>query len=112
MADGCWSKSIGRAFGIDLASNPTRRAALERSRDSGKAIASARIHLAQEVGKQSGFLIFVTIYAQGRSIETVDKRREHLYGFALGVFRVGGIVMTSFKNLDRTGINVRMTWSN
>jgi signal transduction histidine kinase/AmiR/NasT family two-component response regulator len=80
------------AFGIDLASNPTRRRALEESRDTGRRVATARITLAQETGDQAGLLIFVPVYSHGADIDTVEQRRESLRGFALGVCRVGNIV--------------------
>jgi len=78
-----------QALGFDLASNPDRRAALERSRDSGTIVATGRITLVQETERQAGILIFAPIFQPGAPIETVQTRREQLLGFALGVFRLG-----------------------
>jgi len=50
------------AMGLDVASNPARLAALERARDTGEMIATARITLVQETGDQYGFLILKPIY--------------------------------------------------
>jgi len=88
------------ALGFDLASNPTRLEALHRSRDTGEAVATARITLVQEAGDQFGFLVFVPIYRNGAPLETPDQRRENLTGFALGVFRIGDIVERSMAHAE------------
>ncbi len=97
------------ALGIDLASNPTRLAALEKSRDTGAPVATARIILAQDADQQSGFLIFIPIYKNNEIIDTVEKRREHLIGFILGVFRISDIINSSTANLDSNDIVFRIT---
>lgn len=94
------------ALGFDLASNPARLAALERARDTGAPTATPGIVLVQETGKQSGFLIFVSIYRSGSSLETVEERRRNLLGFALGVFRIGDLVEASLRGLDVAGIDI------
>ena len=77
------------AMGFDVASNPTRLAALERARDTGEMVTTGRITLVQETGNQYGFLIFKPIYESPSLPETVEVRRQALKGFAVGVFRVG-----------------------
>jgi len=96
------------AVGFDLASNPTRLETLKRSRDTGKILSTARITLVQETGKQSGFLVFLPVYVKGVSLETVKDRREHLKGFALGVFRIGDIIESSLDFLGWGGIDVSL----
>ena len=81
-----------RALGFDLASNPARREALERARDTGQPVATQRITLVQETGGQFGFLVFVPAYKGGAVPATVSGRRDNLRGFSLGVFRIGDIV--------------------
>ncbi|MCH8832129.1 MAG: CHASE domain-containing protein, partial [Chloroflexi bacterium] len=76
------------ALGFDLASNPIRLEALNKSRDTGQGVATARITLVQETADQFGFLVFQPIYRKGFPAETLDQRRENLAGFALGVFRI------------------------
>ena len=77
------------AIGFDLASSPARLAALEHTRDSGKAVATPRITLVQETGDQYGILVFMPIYQNGMPTESREERRANLAGFALGVFRIG-----------------------
>ncbi len=96
------------SVGFDLASNPTRLKALNRSRDTGKMSSTARITLVQETGKQFGFLVFQPVYAQGVSLETVRDRRERLKGFALGVFRIDDIMKRSLDHLGLTDIDMRL----
>ena len=80
------------AHGFDLASNPSRYAALREARDSGNAVATQRIVLVQEAGDQFGFLVFVPVYRIGLPADTPQQRRDALAGFALGVFRIGDLI--------------------
>ena len=97
------------ALGIDVASNPTRREALQRARDTGRAVATARITLAQDTDEeQAGFLIFVPVYATDASTETITDRRENLKGYAVGVFHVGNIVSQAMSEQKLNGINLRI----
>ena len=94
------------AFGYDLASNPTRLASLEKSRDTGRLLATGRITLVQEAGRQYGFLLVKPIYRNGAPTETIEERRENLVGYATGAFRIGDMVEASLKVLSRRGIDV------
>ena len=80
------------ALGFDVASNPARKQALETARDTGKMTATARITLVQEQGRQFGALFFLPIYQSKVTLDTVMARREHLRGYAVGVFRAGDLV--------------------
>jgi len=102
-----FAKNI-KAFGFDVASNPTRRQALDLARDTGKAIATARITLVQETGKQFGVLMFMPIYQNGLPIETRDERRRNLAGYMVGVFRGGDIVTSALRDVDHAGIIYRL----
>jgi len=87
-----------KAVGFDLASNPTRLTALIEARDSEKPVATARITLVQETAKQAGFLVFLPIY-HGEP-KTMAERQESLFGFALGVFRIGDMVERSIGKIE------------
>jgi signal transduction histidine kinase/ActR/RegA family two-component response regulator len=86
-----------RAVGFDLGSNPERRQALEKARDSGSAVGTQRIKLVQETGRQFGFLVFVPAYSTVGVPATLEERREKLTGFALGVFRIGDILESTME---------------
>ena len=96
------------ALGFDLASNPSRLEALNRARDTGKAVATARITLVQETGNQFGFLLFVPIYRNGEPIDTPQQRRTSLVGFALGVFRIGDLVEATLNRGQELDTPVRV----
>ena len=102
-------KGNEKALGFDLASNPARRSAMNRARDTGQPIASSRIKLVQEVGHQFGILIFLPIYAKAMPQGDPQARRQHLQGFALGVFRIGDMVTAALKPFDREGIEYTLS---
>lgn len=94
------------AFGFDLASNPTRLEALEKSRDTAEPQATASITLVQEHGNQKGFLAFLPIYKGIPS--TVAKRYDNLTGFVLGVYRIGDIFTSSALSDEPLGIEMKL----
>ncbi len=98
------------AIGFDVASNPARYRALLKARDTGQAVATKRITLAQDPGEQPGFLVFLPVYRNGSAIETQQQRRENLTGFALGVFRVGDLVEGIFNaaSMENAPLDVRL----
>ncbi len=77
------------AIGFDMFSEPKRRAAMARARDSGAPAASQRVTLVQEIDteKQPGFLIYVPVYREPQP-KTLEARRESLIGFVYSPFRV------------------------
>ncbi|MFH0910084.1 MAG: CHASE domain-containing protein [Planctomycetota bacterium] len=85
------------ALGFDLATNPTRREALELSRRTGRMLATARITLVQELGGQYGFLVFLPVYEKGAVLDREEERWERLEGYALGVFRAGDLFKKSMS---------------
>jgi len=83
-----------RAVGFDLASEPSRNEALRRARDTGQFVVTERIELVQEQGEQYGILAFLPVYEKSAPTETITQRRAALTGFALGVYRVGDLVLS------------------
>jgi diguanylate cyclase (GGDEF)-like protein len=79
-----------RAFGYDMYSEPVRRAAMERARDSGSAAVSGKVTLVQEIGSnaQAGFLMYLPVYRKGASIGTLTERRDNLLGWVYAPFRM------------------------
>lgn len=78
-----------RAFGFDMFSEPVRRAAMERSRDTGRAALSGKVILVQEGedGKQPGFLMYMPVYELGKPTDTVEERRAAILGWVYAPFR-------------------------
>ncbi|NQZ21131.1 MAG: diguanylate cyclase [Colwellia sp.] len=95
------------AYGFDLSSNATRHQAIIAARDSGQPTATGSITLVQEKGNQKGFLAFIPIY-KFRGISTEEKRRKHLQGLVLGVFRIGDIFNSSLKGKELNDIQITL----
>ncbi|QPF93443.1 putative bifunctional diguanylate cyclase/phosphodiesterase [Bradyrhizobium commune] len=74
-------------YGMDYATIPERRVALERARDNDR-IAGIRTRLYQqrEDGRLPDVLVAVPVYAKGTSRETIADRRRNLAGYVVGVF--------------------------
>ena len=79
-----------RAFGYDMFSEPTRRAAMELARDTGEPAISGRVVLLQETRKdpQYGFLMYMPVYRQGMPTANPAQRRAALMGFVYSPFRI------------------------
>ena len=77
------------SLGYDMFTDPTRRVAMERARDTGEPTASGVVTLVQEIDseRQSGFLIYMPVYGRATVPTTVEERRRALYGFVYSPFR-------------------------
>lgn len=86
------------AFGYDMYSEPTRRAAMEQARDSGEAKLSGRVTLVQEThGKvQAGTLLYVPVYRTGNVPNDEETRKSEIQGFVYAPFRMDDLVKGIF----------------
>ncbi len=89
------------SFGYDMFSEPMRRAAMERARDTGEVSLSGKVVLVQEIDEQvqAGFLLYVPIYAKGLSLNTAQERRAALIGFVYSPFRMDALMQGIFPDL-------------
>ena len=95
-----FSAANRRAFGYDMFSEPIRRAAMERARDTGEPAMSGKVILVQE-GKgadQPGFLIYQPIYRNGAPVDSIEARRGALLGFVYSPFRAQDVIGHIFKS--------------
>ena len=86
------------ALGYDIMSEPRRRAAMERARDSGAVALSAKIVLIQDLRRglsTAGFLLCLPVYSSPTMPETAAERRETLRGFVYGAFRAEDFFRTT-----------------
>ena len=95
------------ALGYDMFTDPTRREAMMRARDSGRAAASGKVTLVQEIElhKQPGFLLYLPIYSTGRPPATVRERREALIGFVYAPFRTHDLFSGIFGTQARPEVS-------
>ncbi|WP_158265937.1 CHASE domain-containing protein [Chroococcidiopsis sp. CCALA 051] len=91
------------AVGYDMFSEPVRRAAMERARDTGIPAASGKVTLVQEIDKhkQAGFLIYVPVYRGGNIPATKTQRQTELMGFIYSPFRADDLMNGIFGDEDR-----------
>jgi signal transduction histidine kinase len=91
------------AIGYDMFSEPVRRAAMERARDTGAPAASGKVTLVQEIDedKQAGFLLYVPVYRGGGVPTTIDERRDTLIGFAYSPFRADDLLSGTFGSQEQ-----------
>src|SRR3569832_1702490 len=92
-----------RAFGYDMFSDPVRREAMERARDSGNPALSGKVTLVQETGRQNqaGFLMYLPVYRNGMPHDSVAARRRALLGFVYCPFRVDDLLNRVFGDAER-----------
>lgn len=78
-----------RALGFDMYSEPVRREAMGRARDTGNLSTTGRVTLIQETKEntQPGFLIYIPVYKKNMPLNTVEERRNAIEGFVYSPFR-------------------------
>ncbi len=83
-----------RAFGFDMFSEPVRRAAMERARDTGMAALSGKVELVQEIGQevQAGTLMYVPVYRNGAAVDTLEQRQAALLGWVYSPYRMNNLM--------------------
>ncbi|RDI58655.1 CHASE domain-containing protein [Microvirga subterranea] len=97
------------ALGYDMYTEPTRREAMARARNSLVPALSGIVELVQEIDadKQPGFLIYLPVYAEGASLDDLEARREALMGFAYAPFRARNFFEAAVRDLaPRVSIRV------
>ena len=92
------------AVGFDLASDPVRKIALGKAKETRAPQATGRIKLVQESGNQYGVLLLAPVFdATGQS---GDIAKGALKGYVSGVFRMGDLVnstdVAGYSRLSRT----------
>ncbi|HYB97911.1 MAG TPA: CHASE domain-containing protein [Candidatus Limnocylindrales bacterium] len=86
------------AIGYDMSTEPVRREAMDRARDTASPAMSGRVMLVQEIdqAKQAGFLIYVPVYRTASVPTTVEERRRELRGYVYAPFRAGDLLRGIF----------------
>jgi len=83
-----------RAFGYDMYSEPVRRMAMARARDTGKTAITGKVTLLQETDKdvQAGFIMYTPVYRNGVPHSTEEERRANLVGWGYAPFRMNDLM--------------------
>src|SRR5438094_2840060 len=96
-----------RSLGFDIASDPVRREAFEWARDKGEARATKQAQLIQNKDTASGFVVYLPIYTNGFSHDTIEERQHRLEGYVAAVFRIADVIAQSLKGVDQKGLQLR-----
>ena len=100
------------AMGFNMFSEPSRREAMIRARDSGVAAATGPVRLVQEdvhAGpEQLGFLIYEPVYRSGAIPATIEERRSQLLGFVYSPFRSGDLFKEMLGQDDAPSLSLRV----
>ena len=89
--------------GFDPWSDPLRRNALIRARDSGSAAISGKVRLAvdNEADAQPGFIMYMPIYAHGQPTGSIEQRRANLIGWVFASFRMNDLMASLYGEQAR-----------
>jgi PAS domain S-box-containing protein len=79
-----------RALGFDLASEPVRRAALQKARATGRATLSGRVGLVSQIepGEMPGCILFVPIFHKAGLVPGQPRGQAGLRGFVFAPFQI------------------------
>lgn len=96
-----------RAMGFDMASQITRRQAMEQAAYTGEAVLSGPVRLQQETADQPqvGTLLYAPIYARQQAFRSPSERWDQLRGWAYMPMRMGDLVdsvLNTVANPDRS----------
>lgn len=85
-------------LGFDLWSDPVRRLALEKARDSGMATITGKVRLFidTETEASPGFVMYLPIFAKGQPHESIAQRRANLIGWASLSFHMSDFMASLF----------------
>src|SRR5262245_48088118 len=106
-----YSESVsrnGRALGFDAASDPARREALNRARDTGQPTATDPLTLIQDIERDGGLVVFLPIYRSALPHDTLEERRVNLQGYVSGAFRIRDMMNTVLKGAKVEDIEIRL----
>ena len=83
-----------RAFGYDMFSEPVRREAMARARDTDAIALSGKVVLVQETEAdvQAGTLMYTPVYRNNAPRETREQRREALVGWVYSPYRMKDLI--------------------
>ncbi len=99
------SNGIGGA-GADLSANPVFREAIVRARDLGQPVLADRVPLPTGPDNRLEVRLFLPVYQKNVDLDTVEKRRQHLQGFLVGVLSPKQIVEKALRALMPAGIDI------
>lgn len=83
-------------LGFDPWSDPVRRLAMEKARDSGMPAITGKTQLALDNEAQPGFVMYLPIFERGYALSSVSARRDHLVGWVFAAFRMQDLMASLY----------------
>ncbi|HEY0845152.1 MAG TPA: EAL domain-containing protein [Noviherbaspirillum sp.] len=80
------------AFGLDVSPNRQLMEAFRYATDTGNAVSTELVTLAQGGGKVRGFLVIMPVYRHGVPLDDVNARRKAVIGDTAAVFKAGSLI--------------------
>jgi PAS domain S-box-containing protein len=97
-----------RALGLDVATVPNRRAAMQRACDRGAPQATTGAFLVRQAGPPLGLLVFLPVYQDLTVPDTIAGRRQALRGFIVGAYRLDKLMEKALRTLRPEGVIVSL----
>jgi PAS domain S-box-containing protein len=92
-----------KVLGYDLASEPMRRSALDKARDTGTVTTTGCVQIITI--DRSGFLAFQPVYRKGTSTDSLQARRQNFLGVTTSVVLITDLVKTALQRLELENID-------
>ncbi len=91
-----------RAIGYDMFTNPIRKSAMIRARDTGEVTLSGKVTLVQEneTNIQVGFLMYVPFYHEQDEFITQEHKKKYFEGFVYAPFRANDLMLEILAHKD------------
>jgi len=96
------------ALGLDVLSDPLRRAVVEKARDVGRAVATEPTTPTAGTPGDRGMLIFQPVYRSGAPTAGVTQRRAALRGFVVETVDLDELIRGALPDPGREGLEVRL----
>ena len=96
------------ALGFDVLSDPVRRGALEKARDTGRAAATEVTMPAGGTAADRGTVIFHPVYRASAPTASVTQRRAALRGFVIETVDLDELLRRALPDPEREGLEFRL----
>jgi len=107
------SPQNGNALGYDTYSEPVRRAAMDRARDSGEPAITDKLELVQDAfgQKKAAIIMYAPVYAKHLPTARFDERKEAIVGWTSGPYRMDSLIhsiLTQWEGSHEHSIKLRI----
>ena len=99
-------ENTNHVVGYDLGSHAETLKAIEKARDTGKQTATNKITFMHASQNHYGFLMIIPVYTNMSIPDTIQKRRENLKGFVIGIFCIPSMIEAVIEKTEPAGINI------